>query len=86
MGVMGNKGGVGIRFRLRGSSLCFVSCHLAAHRENIKARNENYQKVKRLTTTNHNINHCAFGFHDPFVCAMYVTATSLYSLFRFRSI
>lgn len=45
MGVMGNKGGVGIRFRLRDSSLCFVSCHLAAHRENVKARNDNYHKV-----------------------------------------
>ncbi|CBJ29438.1 conserved unknown protein [Ectocarpus siliculosus] len=47
MGVMGNKGGVGIRLRLRDSSLCFVSSHLAAHRENIKARNENYQKILR---------------------------------------
>lgn len=45
MGVMGNKGGVGIRLRLRSSSLCFVTCHLAAHRENIKSRNENYHKV-----------------------------------------
>ncbi|CAM9572248.1 unnamed protein product, partial [Ectocarpus fasciculatus] len=47
MGVMGNKGGVGVRLRLRDSSLCFVSSHLAAHRENIKARNENYQKILR---------------------------------------
>lgn len=46
MGVMGNKGGVGIRLRFRSSSLCFVTCHLAAHRENVKARNENYQKVR----------------------------------------
>lgn len=42
---MGNKGGVGVRLRFRDSSLCFVSCHLAAHRENVKARNENYHKV-----------------------------------------
>lgn len=49
MGVMGNKGGVGIRLRLRSSSLCFITCHLAAHRENVKARNENYQKVTRLS-------------------------------------
>ncbi|CAM9658065.1 unnamed protein product [Hapterophycus canaliculatus] len=47
MGVMGNKGGVGIRFRLHDSSMCFVSCHLAAHRENVKARNENYHKILR---------------------------------------
>ncbi|CAM9247240.1 unnamed protein product, partial [Scytosiphon promiscuus] len=47
MGVMGNKGGVGIRLRLRDSSLCFVTCHLAAHRDNVKARNENYHKILR---------------------------------------
>eukprot|EP00752_Nemacystus_decipiens_P002667 g2495.t1 len=48
MGVMGNKGGVGVRLRLRSSSLCFVTCHLAAHRENVKARNENYHKARHL--------------------------------------
>lgn len=42
---MGNKGGVGISLRLAGSSLCFVCSHLAAHRENVKARNDNYFKV-----------------------------------------
>lgn len=45
---MGNKGGVGIRLRLRSSSLCFVCSHLAAHRDNVRARNENYVKVKGI--------------------------------------
>ena len=49
MGVMGNKGGVGIRLRLCSSSLCFVTSHLAAHRDNVRARNDNYLKV-RMTT------------------------------------
>ena len=46
MGVMGNKGGVGIRLRLCSSSLCFVTAHLAAHRDNVRARNDNYLKVR----------------------------------------
>ncbi|CAM9117041.1 unnamed protein product, partial [Laminaria digitata] len=47
MGVMGNKGGVGIRLRLCNSSLCFVTSHLAAHRDNVRARNDNYLKILR---------------------------------------
>lgn len=30
-GVVGNKGGCVVKFELYGTSLCFVSCHLAAH-------------------------------------------------------
>lgn len=35
MGVVGNKGGVSIRFRLYDSTLCFICSHLAAHRGNV---------------------------------------------------
>ncbi|CAM9157086.1 unnamed protein product, partial [Sphacelaria rigidula] len=45
LGLMGNKGGVGVRFRVHDSSVCFVSSHLAAHRENIRARNDNFVKI-----------------------------------------
>eukprot|EP00953_Heterococcus_sp_UTEX-ZZ885_P000910 1001-Heterococcus_DN1.PRE.5 len=45
LGVMGNKGAVSIRLCIRDSSLCFVCAHLAAHRENVAARNDNYHKV-----------------------------------------
>lgn len=47
MGLMGNKGGVGVRLRLYNSSLCFVCSHLAAHRDNVRARNDNYVKVPK---------------------------------------
>ncbi len=31
MGIVANKGGLAIALRVKGTSLCFVSCHLAAH-------------------------------------------------------
>eukprot|EP00953_Heterococcus_sp_UTEX-ZZ885_P000899 1000-Heterococcus_DN1.PRE.5 len=41
----GLQGAVSIRLCIRDSSLCFVCAHLAAHRENVAARNDNYHKV-----------------------------------------
>eukprot|EP01084_Bolivina_argentea_P147094 257405_1 len=45
LGIGGNKGGVGIRFNIYGTSICFICCHLAAHKSDVKARNENYNKI-----------------------------------------
>ncbi|KAL9643410.1 hypothetical protein ABK040_010025 [Willaertia magna] len=42
MNVMGNKGGIGIRFKLFNSSICFVTSHLAPHMGAITKRNQNY--------------------------------------------
>ena len=38
-GLQGNKGGVGARFNLFHSSLCFVNCHFAASMEEVDKRN-----------------------------------------------
>lgn len=45
MGMMGNKGGVSIRFSLYDSTIVFVCAHLAAHRENVAGRNSDYKSI-----------------------------------------
>lgn len=49
MGMMGNKGGASIRFTLFDSSLCFVCSHLAAHRENVVGRNNDFKNIIEKT-------------------------------------
>lgn len=44
LGMMGNKGGAAIRFKLMDSTICFVCSHLAAHRENVAGRNADFHK------------------------------------------
>jgi hypothetical protein len=44
-GLLGNKGGCAIRFQCYDTSLCFVSAHLAAHRNAVAARNDDYATI-----------------------------------------
>lgn len=50
LGMGGNKGGVSIRLQFYDSTLCFVCSHLAAHRENVIGRNNDYMNVFNKTT------------------------------------
>lgn len=50
MGMMGNKGGVSVRLQFYDSTLCFVCTHLAAHRENITGRNQDFSNVFNKST------------------------------------
>ncbi|CAF1418116.1 unnamed protein product [Adineta ricciae] len=52
MGLAGNKGGVGIRFRFYQTDICFVNCHFASGDGQTSRRNEDYQTIEsRMTFT-----------------------------------
>eukprot|EP00947_MAST-08B_sp_MAST-8B-sp1_P004318 g4318.t1 len=52
LGTMGNKACAAIRFSLAGSTFCFLSTHLAAHRSKIARRNRDVQRViERISFT-----------------------------------
>ena len=45
MGIMGNKGGVGVSFKLHSLSVCFVNTHLAPHMERYADRNRMFDEI-----------------------------------------
>ncbi|CAH8636355.1 unnamed protein product [Schistosoma rodhaini] len=47
LNVMGNKGGVSLRITIFNTSLCFVNCHLAAGKEKIDRRNQDFKEIVR---------------------------------------
>eukprot|EP01114_Cavostelium_apophysatum_P014891 TRINITY_DN3964_c0_g2_i1.p1 TRINITY_DN3964_c0_g2~~TRINITY_DN3964_c0_g2_i1.p1 ORF type:complete len:846 (+),score=280.12 TRINITY_DN3964_c0_g2_i1:141-2678(+) len=66
MGVMGNKGGVSIRFNFYDTSVCIVNSHLAAHFDNVLRRNQDYSDISRrilFTNTEENMLYTIFD-HD----------------------
>lgn len=48
-GVVANKGGLVCRLDFAGTTLCFISSHLAAHSHKLKQRNDNCQEILRET-------------------------------------
>lgn len=65
-GVGQNKGGIAISFRVWDTHLCFVSAHLAAHQDKIKARNSMYESLLRgIRIDDHNMDLLT-GFHHVF--------------------
>ncbi|KAI6649300.1 synaptojanin-1 isoform X3 [Oopsacas minuta] len=44
-GILANKGGVAIRFKIHDSTLCFVNSHFSAHVTEIEKRNSEYKEI-----------------------------------------
>lgn len=44
-GLLGNKGGVSLRFTYNGNSFCATTAHLAAHQENLAQRVQDYNSI-----------------------------------------
>lgn len=49
LGLGGNKGGVAIRMQYYDTTLCFICSHLAAHRENVNGRNQDFANILQKT-------------------------------------
>lgn len=49
MGVMGNKGGVVMRFNIHSTGICIICAHLAASRDNVHGRNSDYRNIMERT-------------------------------------
>jgi hypothetical protein len=42
---LGNKGGIGVKFQVGSTKLCFVNAHLAAHQREVERRNDEFQRI-----------------------------------------
>ncbi|KAI8876144.1 DNase I-like protein [Backusella circina FSU 941] len=54
MNVLGNKGGVAVRFRFHDSYLCFVTSHLAAFTDKTERRNQDFTELSKRLMFEHN--------------------------------
>ena len=59
-GIGPNKGAVGIRFTIFNTSICLICSHLAAHKDKVKVRNDNFNKImNKLKFRDHHNDHDA---------------------------
>lgn len=76
MGMMGNKGGVGVRFKFYESTLCFINAHLAAHMGGVNKRNQNFQDILRRTVFDGGQDFLPLNHEYVFVCNLTVLVFS----------
>ena len=63
-GVAGNKGGAAVRMQLYGTTLCFISSHLAAHRKAVVSRNSDFASIMAKMELRHDRADASRG-EDP---------------------
>lgn len=63
-GLLGNKGGVSLRFTLNGNSFSVTNSHLAAHQENLQQRVEDYKSILDGTKYTIDKNTSSILTHD----------------------
>lgn len=68
-GYMGNKGAVSIRFEYLNTSFCVINCHLAAHKKNLKTRNEHVNTVLKQSLFNLRNREVGVYEHDHVIWA-----------------
>eukprot|EP01012_Entosiphon_sulcatum_P055096 TRINITY_DN7653_c0_g1_i1.p1 TRINITY_DN7653_c0_g1~~TRINITY_DN7653_c0_g1_i1.p1 ORF type:complete len:709 (+),score=131.61 TRINITY_DN7653_c0_g1_i1:819-2945(+) len=51
-GNVGNKGGIGLSFKLYRTTICLITAHLAAHMGGVDKRNKNFQQLLRMKIGN----------------------------------
>lgn len=72
MGLVGNKGAVGIRFKIYNDYVCFVNCHLAAHTNQVLRRNQDFEDLHRrlaFPVSRNNRPKKSSKRHEPFTDA-----------------
>lgn len=73
LGMMGNKGGVAIRFKYYDSFITCVNSHLAADTSMIERRNSDYQEICRRMTfplPGQYTEYTNYARHYPWVCGI----------------
>lgn len=63
-GLLGNKGGVSLRFTLNGNSISVTNSHLAAHQENLQQRIDDYKSILDGTKYRIDANTSSILTHD----------------------
>lgn len=63
-GLLGNKGGVSLRFTFNGNSFCATNSHLAAHQENLQQRIQDYNSILDGTKFRIDQNTTSLLTHD----------------------
>ncbi len=66
MGTVGNKGSVGVSFKLNETRICFICSHFASDTDQLQKRNADYRSTKQHMKFEYNANLDYYGLdnHD----------------------